>query len=526
MKILTAAQLRDLDRRSTEAFGIPGLLLMENAGIRVVEALEARIGDIERQSVAILCGKGNNGGDGFVVARQLIQRGCLPSVFLFASPEAVRGDARANLDILTRIGHPPAPVADFGEWRREVRDLGQVDIVVDALLGTGLSGPVEGLLGEVIATLGDDFPEAVIVSVDLPSGCLADTGKLSGPAVEADLTVTFGALKHCLVFPPANGQAGDVVIADIGNPHSLVDSPAHQVELLIPDSFPDVCRVRDPDTHKGDYGKILIVGGSTGMTGAPAMTGEAALRSGAGLVTVASARSAVPAIAAHMPELMTLPLPETTRGSCAAEALADPFLGEMIDSASLLVVGPGMGRHSETTDFIRRLVARVAVPTLIDADGLYAFRGHTDELDGGARPLVITPHAGEMAGLLGSSPSEVVEDRLEAARDFARRCNLYVVLKGYRTIVAVPDGRVFVNSTGNAAMATAGSGDVLTGIIAALLGQPYLGGFEERLCLAVYLHGLAGDIGAEVQGEETLTATDLVSFLPDAWERLRGDSED
>ena len=521
MKILTAEEIREVDRRTTAEFGISGLLLMENAGMRVVETLETRFGPLEGVSVAVLCGKGNNGGDGLVIARQLIQRDCLPATYLFASPESVAGDAGTNLEILTRLGHPPVVVRDSGQWLEEVRELGAVDIVVDALLGTGLTRPADGLMAAVIASIGDAFPGASVVSVDLPSGCQADTGLLAGPAVEADLTVTLSAPKHCLVFAPASRLAGEVVIADIGNPQVLLDSEAHQVDLLMPDSFPAAHRPRDGDTHKGDYGRILVIGGSTGKSGAAAMTAEGALRSGAGLVTVASPAGVVPIIAAHMPELMTWPLPETAEGTVSPAALGDAALQDLIGQASVVVVGPGMGRHPETSDFIRRLTGRLTVPAVIDADGLYAFRGSAGELRRGELPVVITPHPGEMAGLLGLGTEEVTRNRLETAREFSRRQGLYVVLKGFRTVIASPDGRAWVNPTGNAAMATAGSGDILAGIIAGLLGQPHLGGFEERLCLAVYLHGLAGDLGADARGEEALTATDLAAFLPDAWAELR-----
>jgi len=499
-----------------------GLLLMENAGMRVVEAIAARLPDLEQASVVVLCGKGNNGGDGFVVARQLVQRGCFPLVLLFASPESVTGDARANLEILTRMGYPPEVVLDSESWFGQIREVGEVDAVVDAMVGTGLRRPLEGLMGAVVASLDDSFPSALIVSVDVPSGCVADRAELTGPVVEADLTVTFTALKHCLVFPPATSCAGEVVLAEIGNPRALLDSYGDAAELLTPDSFPEVLGSRQVDSHKGDYGRVLIVGGSVGKSGAAVMAGEAALRSGAGLVTVASARSALPAIAAYMPELMTQPLEEDPSGMCTSRALESPAFMDLLASASVLVVGPGIGRGSETGEFVRELIERAGVPTVIDADGIYAYRSRLDELPGGRIPIVLTPHAGEMAGLLGVATEDVVRNRLDIAREFAKQREVYIVLKGFRTVIATPDGRTFVSPTGNAAMATAGSGDVLAGMIAGILGQPRFGGFGERLGMAVYLHGLAGDIGAEVYGEESLTATDLVSFLPEAWRELRG----
>jgi ADP-dependent NAD(P)H-hydrate dehydratase / NAD(P)H-hydrate epimerase len=531
MKILTAGQIRELDRRTTEEYGIPGLLLMENAGMRVVEAIEASIEDatgthserLESLSVAILCGKGNNGGDGLAVARQLIQRDCLPEVFLFAPPEEVRGDARTNLDILTRIGHPPRVVTDASGWVAAIREMGSLDVIVDALFGTGLNRPVEGFLAEVIASVGDELQAELVVAIDVPSGCVADESRLSGIAVEADMTVTLTALKHCLVFPPACDQAGDVVVASIGNPSVLLDSPVHSTDLLEPECFPEAHLPRPPDSHKGDYGRVLVIGGSIGKTGAPAMSGEAALRTGAGLVTVACPEGLLPTIAAHMPELMTAPLPETASGGWAASALDDARFQELLGTASVVAIGPGMGRDPETGSFVRKLVDGAVAPVVLDADALYAFHGHLDALEGASQPRVITPHPGEMGGLIGVDAREVQARRSDVAGSFATRHQLYVVLKGYRTLIATPSGRIFVNPTGNAGMASAGSGDVLTGMIAATLGQPHLGSFVERLCLAVYLHGLAGDIAAESDGEEVMTATGMLRFLPRAWGRLRGD---
>ena len=523
MKILTAEQIRRVDRLSTEDYEIPSILLMENAGMRVVEALDARIEDLEERSILILCGKGNNGGDGFVVARQLIGQGCFPSVFLFALSEDVVGDARTNLDILTAIGHPPVVIGSRQDWDRERRAMGDVDLVIDALLGTGLSKPVEGLLGEVIAALGEDFSQAVIASIDVPSGCAPDSPDVPGPSVEADLTITLSAAKFCLVFPPANWMAGEVVIADIGNPHRLLESREHEIELLLDDSFPDALYPRDDDTHKGDYGKILVIGGSRGKAGAAAMAGEAALSSGAGLVTVAVPESALGVVAAHMPELMTEPLDETDRGTLARTVLDSPQLDGILAGKSVVALGPGIGTHAETADLVRGLLGKFAVPVVLDADGLNAFAVHAAELRGREQPLVITPHPGEMARLVDRPIPDVVRNRLTIAQDFAREHDLYVVLKGFRTVIACPDGRAFVNPTGNAGMATAGSGDILTGMIVGILGQPHLGSFEERLCLAVYLHGLAGDIGATETGEEALVATDLLRFLPEAWAELRGE---
>ena len=522
MKILTAEQIREVDRLSTEKFGVPGILLMENAGMRVVEALEARFENLAEQSIAILCGKGNNGGDGIVVARQLIQRGCFPTVFLFASPTDVTGDARTNLDILTAIGYPPVVVRTQEEWERERLEIVGADLVIDALLGTGLSKPVEGLFSFVIRSLDEFFPGATIVSVDVPSGCTADSADITGPTVEADLTVTLTAPKFCLVLSPAHEMAGEVVIADIGNPPELLEADGLDVNLLLGDSFSDALYAREDDTNKGSYGKILVIGGSRGKSGAAAMAGRAALQSGAGLVTVAASESAAPTIASHMAELMVEPLAEGPAGTISRAALDYGRLSSIIEGKSIVALGPGLGQDQETVDLVRTLLPRFSVPLILDADGLNAFEGCAGELRGSTFPIILTPHPGEMSRLAGLEVAEIERDRLGVARNFATGHELYVVLKGFRTVIACPDGTAFINPTGNAGMATAGSGDILTGMIAGILGQPGLGSFEERLCLAVYLHGLAGDLAADEVGEEGLIATDILQFLPEAWNELRG----
>jgi hydroxyethylthiazole kinase-like uncharacterized protein yjeF len=511
MKILTAKQIREIDRLSTEQFGIPSILLMENAGMRVVEALEERFEDLEDLTIGIICGKGNNGGDGFVVARQLIQKGTDPFVFLLGREEDVAGDARINLDILKSIGHPPIVIADSEEWYKEKVELLEADIIIDALLGTGLTKPVSGLYSEVIESLRDDFPRAEIISIDLPSGLPADGAHPIGPAVEADATVTFTAVKPCLVLSPNQEYAGDVILADIGNPAELLEWPELKTHLIVPEEFEAAIQARSPETNKGDYGKVLVIGGSVGKSGAAAMAGQSALRSGAGLVTVATPASVLPIVAASMPELMTEALPDTNK------AIASLLVGKTV-----LAIGPGLGSEPAVQKMIRTIVKEAQIPTVVDADGLNAYASHRDELRGDdERPVIVTPHPGEMARLIGKEIEFVTLHRVDVARDLAVSNNLYVVLKGFRTVVATPDGSVHINITGNPGMATGGTGDILTGMIAGILAQEHFGTLIERLCLSVYLHGLAGDLAAEALGEETMVATDILRYLPSAWEELR-----
>ena len=467
--------------------------------MRVAEVLEDQFENLDQLTIAILCGKGNNGGDGFVVARQLIQKGCFPFVFLFAAEEEVKGDARTNLNILKALGYPPTVVVNEHDWNEEKLELLDADLVVDALLGTGVRKPVEGLYRTVIESIEEDFPSAAVVAVDVPS-----------PGVKADITVTFSALKPSLVLYPDCEDAGDVILADIGNPPELLENENYTLHLIEPHEVP----ARVPDSNKGSYGKVLVVGGSRGKSGAAAMAGQAALRAGAGLVTVATAESVLPIVAISMPELMTAALTETSEGSIANQSVA-----ALVKDKTVVAIGPGLGTAVETSAFVRRVGSECRAQMVIDADGLNALVGFEGDLGG----AVLTPHPGEMARLIGKSIESVTSNRIEVATDFAKKRNAYVVLKGYRTTVAAPDGSVYINPTGNPGMATGGTGDILTGMIAGILAQEHLGSFVERLCLAVYLHGLAGDFAAEEVGEEALVATDLLRFLPKAWENLKDD---
>jgi NAD(P)H-hydrate epimerase len=378
-------------------------------------------------------------------------------------------------------------------------------------LATGLTKPATGLYAAVIESLSDDFPRAEIVSIDLPSGLPADSAHPVGPAIKADLTVTFTALKPCLVLFPNLEYAGDVVLADIGNPAELLDSPDLKLNMIAPEELEGAITMRSADSNKGDFGKVLIVGGSAGKSGAVAMTGRSAIRSGAGLVTVASPESVISIVAASMPELMTAVLADDVKA-----------IRGLLEGKSVLAIGPGLGTEPTMQKLVRKYLKESQVPTIVDADGLNAYSEFPAELRGEAtRPVIITPHPGEMSRLAGKSIEFINANRIEVARGFAVSNNLCVVLKGFRTVVAVPDGSVYINVTGNPGMATGGTGDILTGMIAGIVAQEHLGNLVERICLAVYLHGLAGDLAAEKLGEECLVATDILQFLPAAFEKLR-----
>jgi NAD(P)H-hydrate epimerase len=506
VKVLTAEQMREVDRRTSE-LGVPGIILMENAGQRVVEFLERQYAPLGQQRIVVLCGKGNNGGDGLVVARQLhtrIQPRFL-HVVLAGDPGEMRGDAAENYRMLAAVGCPVAVEI--------TPPMQTASLVVDALLGTGIHGPASGRPLELIRAVNHEFPLAEIVAVDLPSGLDSDSGVPPGAAVRATHTVTFTAPKPCQVLAPACEFVGRLHVAPIGSPSELYEKdPAISLALSEPALFHDLFRPRPRDSNKGLYGHVLVIAGGRGKTGAAAMAGIAALRAGAGLATVASAASAITSIASYAPEIMTEPLAETEAGSIAMRAPNDPALAAITDKKDVIAIGPGMGHHPETIQFIRTFVQESPATMVVDADGLNALAGQWPRFHA---PRIFTPHPGEMSRLAGKTTAEVQSDRIGHARAFATERGVYVVLKGDRSVIAAPDGRVWVNPTGSPALATGGTGDVLTGMIAGLVAQ-FPEQLESALLAAVYLHGRAGELGAAELGEKTLIATDLFEFLPEA----------
>ena len=541
MRVLNTAQMREADRRTIADLGVPSLVLMEHAGRQVVSALESRWPPRPDRRIAVVCGKGNNGGDGFVAARILAARGAAVRVYLAAPEAEVGGDAKVCLSALREAGVPVADVSDPTSWAAARTDLGACDLVVDALFGTGLTRPVAGRWRSIVADLaapapppraatstgrcatangkppavsidlpsGLSAPAPSVVSIDLPSGLSADTLQPIGEAARADLTVALGAPKVSLLLDPAAARAGDVVVADIGIPAAVIDAvPGPRVTVITRAWARRQVPVRRRESHKGDYGRVLVAAGSTGKAGAAALAAVGALRSGAGLVTVATPRVCQPAVAAFAPEYMTLGLDHDGEGRVAAEA-AGAVLAERCD---VLAVGPGLGRGDGVARFVRALVDRAPVPLVLDADALNAFAGDPAGLRGRPdRALVVTPHAGEMGHLLGRPAEHVRAQRLDAARDLAVEQGVFVVLKGARTLVAAPTGDVWINVTGNPGMATGGTGDVLAGVLAAWTAR--LPDVEAACALGVCLHGLAGDLAAAGQGHEGLVAGDLAGQL-------------
>jgi len=525
MKILTATQMQRIDRLTTEHYGVPSLTLMENAGRGVVEFLEERFAPLGRQRIVILCGRGNNGGDGLVVARLLRDRGLTPRVLLFADPQKVQGDAAVNLERLA-ISAMPEVVETPQAWQGIKLSLKGTTLLVEALLGTGLTKPLGGLLLEVVREVNAELAGAQVVAVDLPSGISADTGELIGEHVRADFSVTFTAPKIAHIFPPACECVGEWVLKLIGTPPDALESDSELfLNLACHEDFAWMARPRKPDAHKGNFGHVLVLAGSVGKTGAAALAALAALRAGAGLVTVATPASALPIVASLGREYMTEPLPQTEAGTISLRALEHGRWDKLLEGKSVLAIGPGIGDVPETAELVRTLVNRRRLPVVLDADGLNAFAGCMDTFEsGGDLPdAVLTPHPGEMSRLVGLGTAEIQARRVDSAREFVRKHRVNLVLKGFRTLTATPDGKVWVNPTGNPGMASGGTGDVLTGMIAGLVAQYRDRPMGEVAAGAVYLHGLAGDLAAKELGQPSLIAGDLIAALPRAYRAVTSD---
>ncbi|MCD5390579.1 NAD(P)H-hydrate dehydratase [candidate division NPL-UPA2 bacterium] len=543
MKLVTAEEMREIDRRTIEDFGVPSLDLMEKAGGGVAQAVAGMLGNLPGKRVVIFAGKGNNGGDGFVAARHLQEKGTKVSLYLLGRKEEVKGDARVNLERLSQLPTEIITVKHTAKGSAEgsrssavrqcrftgsaVRqypkgnerdlesakgDISQSHLIIDAILGTGTKGTVDDLLAEAIKLL--NATAKPIVSVDIPSGLDADGRGPLGVCVKATKTVTMGLPKRGLVLYPGAEYVGELTIADIGIPQELLGKG--KINLLTAEDIRALLPVRREDSHKGDYGHILVLAGSVGLTGAAALTSLGALRSGAGLVTLAVAESLNPIMEVKLTEVMTKPLPETEDGTLSLKA--EEKILELVKKIDILAIGPGLSTSEETSELVRRLIVKVEKPMVIDADAVNALSGNISTLKRAPGPRIITPHPGEMARLLGKSREGVQADRIGISQEVAEETGATVVLKGARTIISDSEGSVYVNPTGNPGMASGGVGDILTGMIASFLGQGL--GEIEAAQMGVYLHGLAADIAKESKGELALIASDLLDSLPRAIKRL------
>jgi NAD(P)H-hydrate epimerase len=500
MKILTAEQMRNIDRRATDRFGVPSIVLMENAAIAVVDAIFEHYASSER--IALICGTGANGGDGFAVARHLENRGIVPVLIIVGDRRHIDGDARTNLTVCERLGIPIYDIRDDSDIDTALAHAADTDLIVDALFGTGLNRAPAGIFADVIRGIAE--LRIPVLAIDLPSGADASTHEPFEPCVQAEVTVTFAAPKVCHVFEPAALYCGEVIVADITIPEIAIDEEGVTLALITPKDVQPLIEPRSANTHKGTYGHVAVIAGSPGRSGAAVMCARGALRAGAGLVTVMTD-------------------PETARlvhaGSIESMTFSGTDVRAFLEHKSAALVGPGLPDDEAAYANTRAVVDAIELPLILDASGLNAFANRAAEINPRNLPRVITPHPGELARILGTDTQSIAADRIAAARNAARACNCVVVLKGHQSLVAEPDGHVFVSPTGNPGMATGGMGDVLSGVIAALLAR----GADpvDAACAGVYLHGLAGDLLKDSIGDIGLTATEVADRISEAIAKVR-----
>lgn len=531
MKALTAAEMREVDRLTTERFGIPSDRLMEAAGASVAAAARRACISANRaqRGVCVLCGKGNNGGDGFVAARHLLEKGIQHiKVLLFAEPGELRGDSAENYRRWRDAGGNTVPVTDESAWKATWPAVASAGVLIDALLGTGLTGAARGLTATAIDDVNRLSHNAkaalpsLILAVDTPSGLPSDGQAAEGPVLRAHLTVTFTAAKVGQLVSRDAACCGELQVRQIGSPASLIEETGKQnLRVSGPDEFASLPLVRAADSHKGTFGHALLIAGSLGKSGAAILSGLGCLRSGAGLTTIAAPDVALSAVASGRPEYMTEPLASTAAGTIARRNLHDGALARIGQGKDVIAIGPGVTTEPETQEFIRGTVRETPVPVILDADGLNAFAGKAELLRQRKSPfLAVTPHPGEMARLLGTSSAAVQEDRAKLAQQAAAEWNAHVILKGFHTILAAPDGRIWVNIVGNASLAKGGTGDVLTGMLAAMTAQFGTADWLRVLALGVYLHGSAANAKPYRPEDAGLLAAEVADHIPRARARL------
>ncbi|MBP1764302.1 MAG: ADP/ATP-dependent (S)-NAD(P)H-hydrate dehydratase, partial [Firmicutes bacterium] len=486
-----------------------------NAGVSVVKEIEKIIGDYRDKRICVFAGKGNNGGDGFVVARHAVNRGAKVKVFLVGQKSAVTGDAQVNLLTLERMDIEVVELRRERDWDKARIAAQFADCLVDALLGTGIYGEISAEFAQAVDLI--DEAAKPVISIDIPSGIHSDTGQVCGKAVTAVCTVTFGLPKLGLLLYPGVDYTGRVVVADIGIPHQLLMDPQIRQNQITMEHIRTILPKRHSAAHKGSCGKVLVVAGSQGLTGAAFLSSSAALRAGAGLVTLGIAAGLHDIMEIKLTEVMTHPLPEVAKGVLGSSSLEDIFL--LASDNNALAIGPGLGRAQDTLTMVRDVVQLAERPLVIDADALFALVGHTEILSGASVLPVVTPHPGEMARLMGRSIGEINGNRIATARQAAEQWGSIVVLKGAHTVIAFPDGEIYINLTGNPGMATGGTGDVLTGIIAGLIAQGLSS--HDAAVAGVYLHGLAGDMAAG-DYNSGLIAGDLLPMIPAAVQKIIG----
>ena len=508
MILVTANEMQLMDRRTIESFGMPGRILMENAGRGATRFFFKQFSDFKNKRIGVIAGRGNNGGDGFVIARYLAQSGADVWVYLLAASNRVEGDAAANLKLLNPLNIPLIEIPDESSFSASQSDMEDCDIWIDAILGTGLKSDVKGYFQTVI-----DFINELnqpVFAVDIPSGLNSDTGKPCGTCIRASATATFGFAKTGHMIHPGPGYTGALEIVDIGIPPYIVETVAPKQFLLTADLIKSYMTPRVEDVHKGNTGHLLVVAGSPGKTGAASMTSVSALRAGAGLVTLAIGQSLNSVLESQMLEAMTAPLPESQEGALGESAFG--VIQKLMSGKKCLAIGPGLGQALETRKLVHKIILESQIPVVVDADGINHLVGRMQILKKAHVPIILTPHPGEMARLLDVNVENIQKDRINCARNIAVGLNVHVVLKGARTIIAHPDGRIFINPTGNAGMASGGMGDVLTGIIAGQIVQGFSP--ESAAHIGVYLHGAAADSLAHTIGPYGYLASEVMHAIP------------
>ncbi|NLX69465.1 MAG: NAD(P)H-hydrate dehydratase [Clostridiales bacterium] len=514
MFVVTPDEIRRIDRRAIDEFGIPGIVLMENAALRVVEVINKYYPLKKRDLVVVLAGGGNNGGDGLAVARHLFFDGVQVEVILLAQPERITGDAKINLEIVRRTGIPVYDALNSDGFQLAEQRLCRASLIVDAIFGTGLSRPVEGIFARIIEAVND--ADAPVVAVDIPSGINGDNGHVMGTAVKAEDTVTFGYPKRGNLLYPGREYVGRLHVARISLPSDSAE--AIGVKDFTLDKVEAAARIkkRSAAGHKGDFGKVAVIAGSTGMTGAATLTATAALRSGAGIAVLGIPASLNDILENKLTEVMTKPLKDNGTG-CLHEDCLDDIL-DLTENMDVLAIGPGLGRNKAISEILRNIFGRINISIVLDADGLNGISENINLLGQHTQPVVITPHVGEMARLTGLTIAEILDSPVLVAQKFSQEQGIIVLLKGATTVVCEPGGRVYFNTVGNSGMATAGSGDVLTGIIAGLIAQGY--DAYEAAVLGAFLHGYAGNLAASLRGEAGMLAGDILEALPAALKEL------
>ncbi len=515
MLLVTANQMQDMDRQTIESFGIPGLVLMENAGRGAVDFFLETFNPSPGRKVAIIAGRGNNGGDGFVVARYLVEKKISATVFLLSSKNKVTGDAKTNMDLfITLCRHSSLgsfiELPDAEAFNKNRSLLIHHDFFVDAVLGTGLNSDVRGFFKDAIELM--NMSRAPVFSIDIPSGLNSDTGRPLGTAVKADATATFAFAKAGHILYPGNEYTGNLKIIDIGIPGFIADEKQIRLSLIEKEQIAALFKPRSFSSHKGSYGHLLVAAGSPGKTGAAALCANAAMRSGTGLVSLAVAQSLNSCLEPMVIEPMTCPVPEKKKGLLTRDSLN--LIRDLAKDKQAMALGPGIGTDKSTRDLVLELIQQNTIPTVADADAINCLAGHLPVLKKKKAPVILTPHPGEMARLCSLDTADIQADRIHIASQFAADHNVILVLKGARTVVAFPDGRSFINPTGNPGMASGGMGDVLTGIIAGFCAQGFT---PENAALAgVYIHGLCADILAQQTGGFGFVASDMVRMIPAA----------